>query len=72
MSSKKVFMETLLTPTPNTIEKVFNSDKAAELFMEGHRDILVEVSMILKLLKSVHIHDDLKIMMWWLYMYYSV
>ena len=56
-------METLLTPTPNTIEKVFNSDKAAELFMEGHRDILVEVSMILKLLKSVHIHDDLKIMM---------
>ena len=52
MSSKKVFMETLLTPTPNTIEKVFNSDKAAELFMEGHRDILVEVSMILKLLKS--------------------
>ena len=24
------------------------------------------------LLKTVHIHDDLKIMMWWLYMYYGV
>lgn len=43
-SSKKIFMETLLMPTPNTIDSVFDEEKALELFASNHKDIQISVS----------------------------
>lgn len=42
-SNKKVFMETLLTPTPNTIDRVFDKEKAIELYAADHNDIKITV-----------------------------
>lgn len=39
-------METLLTPTPNTIDDVFDEDTAAELFAASHNDIQISVSVV--------------------------
>ena len=43
-SSKKEFMETLLMPTPHTIDKIYDPQKAAELFVRDHTDIRISVS----------------------------
>ncbi|XP_003384967.1 PREDICTED: uncharacterized protein LOC100640359 [Amphimedon queenslandica] len=40
-SSKKIFMETLLMPTPNTIDSIFDEEKALELFASDHKDIKI-------------------------------
>ena len=43
-SSKKAFMETLLTPAHSTQEEIFDKEKVAELFMPGHTHIGITVS----------------------------
>ena len=44
-SSKKAFMETLLTPAHSTQEEIFDKEKVAELFMPGHTHIGITVSL---------------------------
>ena len=39
-----MFMETLLTPTPNTIDKVFDGERAAEIF--AHTEIQISVRVM--------------------------
>ena len=36
-------METLLTPTPDTIKKVYDEAKAKEIYVEGHKIVAIEV-----------------------------
>ena len=43
-SSKKEFMQTLLMPTPVTIDNIYDPQKAAELFVRDHTDIRISVS----------------------------
>ena len=44
-SSKKVFMETLLTPTHNTAEHIYDPKKANELFVADHSEVHIAVSL---------------------------
>ena len=46
-TNKKVFIETLLMPTPSTIDRVFDEEKAIELFAANHNDIQISVCYII-------------------------
>lgn len=43
-SSKKVFMETLLTPTHSTVEHIYDAKKAQEIFVADHSEVHITVS----------------------------
>ena len=45
MSSKKAFMETMLTPTPDTIKKVYNPDKVRDLFVAANEEQTVAIGV---------------------------
>lgn len=42
--SKKAFMETLLTPSIVTQDQVYDKEKSAELYVQGHSNISIAVS----------------------------
>ena len=44
-SSKKAFMETLLTPSTNVQDQIYDKDKASDIFVQGHSDISISVSL---------------------------
>ncbi len=45
-SSKKAFMETLLTPSTNIQEQLYDKEKASDLFVQGHSEITISVSLL--------------------------
>ena len=42
-SSKKAFMETLLAPEPSTLDEIYDTERAAELFVPGYVDVAIAV-----------------------------
>ena len=44
-SSKKAFMETLLTPSTNVQDQLYDRDKASDIFVQGHSDISISVRL---------------------------
>ncbi len=46
-SSKKAFMETLLTPSTNVQDQLYDGEKASDIFVQGHSEISISVFSLL-------------------------
>ncbi len=45
-SSKKAFMETLLTPSTNVQDQLYDREKASDIFVQGHSEISISVCFL--------------------------